>query len=54
MCVGNAYSLMSAVRLVAGGEFRFHKVYNLLQHCIVTVVVAAEVSCHTAVVENMQ
>jgi len=36
------------------GEFRFHKVYNLLQHCIVTVVVAVEVSCHTAVVENMQ
>ena len=36
------------------GEFRFHEVYDLSQHCVVTVIVASEVSCHTAVVENMQ
>ena len=32
------------------GEFRFHKVYSLYslsQNCIVTVVIASEVSCHT-------
>ena len=36
------------------GEFRLDKLNNLLQHCIMTVVIASEVSCHTAVVENMQ
>ena len=41
-----------AVRLVVGGEGGL--VQDHSQHCIMAVVVASEVSCHTAVVENMQ
>ena len=56
MCVGNAILIIINVssQVSCWGEFRFHEVFDLLQHCIVTVVVASEVSCHTAVVENMQ
>ena len=36
------------------GEFRLDKLNDLSQHYIMTVVIASEVSCHPAVVENMQ
>ena len=36
------------------GEFRLDKLNDLSQNCIMMVVIESQVSCHTAVVENMQ